>query len=260
MKKGIFYGTLPGALSDRVRLELAKEAGFDGVELPQAPDPKTTENLAEMAKDCGLEIASVMCTTNWPYPLSSTDEEVRAQGVAGTKAGLEQCQAVGADVLLVVPGQVTEDVRYSAAYEISQRSLRELAPVAESLGVIMAIENVWNKFLLSPLEMRDFIDSLGSPFVQVNFDVGNILLYGYPHHWIETLAGRIKKVHVKDFEVTTGTWVGLLQGSVDFPRVMNALRGIGYNDYLTTEVGPYPQYPEQFVRDLGAQLEAIVRS
>lgn len=260
MKKGIYFGNLPSSLPERVRLELAKEAGLDGVELPQTESPAQIEALAELTRAAGLEIASVMCTANWPTPLSSTDEEIRERGVAGTRAGLEQCAAVGAKVLLVVPGMVTEDVRYSAAYEIAQRSLRELAPVAESLGVTIAVENVWNKFLLSPLEMRDFIDSIESAYVQAYFDVGNILLYGYPHHWIETLAGRIKKVHVKDFEVNSRTFVGLLQGSVDFPRVMNALRGVGYDDYLTAEVSAYPRFPEQFIRDVGAQLEAIIRS
>jgi hexulose-6-phosphate isomerase len=260
VKKGVCYGTLPNSLPEHRRLELAKEAGFDGVELSQTPDPKTIEKLAEMARDCGLEIPSVMCSTNWPTPISSTDEAVRTEGIAGVKAGLEQCKAVGVDVLLVVPGMVTEDVRYSAAYEISQKSLRELVPLAESLGVTMGIENVWNKFLLSPLEMRDFIDEVDSPFVQAYFDVGNMLIWGYPHDWIETLADRIKKVHVKDFDVRSRTFVGLLQGSVDFPRVMNALRGVGYDDYLTMEVSAYPQYPEQFIRDSGAQLEAILKS
>jgi hexulose-6-phosphate isomerase len=260
VKKGIYFGTLPTSLPEERRLELVKEAGFDGVELPQSPEARTTEKLAEMARNVGLEISSMMCTTNWPSPISSPDESVRMEGVAGVKAGLEQAQAVGAEVLLVVPGLVNEDVRYSAAYEIAQRSLRELAPVAESAGVVMGIENVWNKFLLSPLEMRDFIDSIESPYVQAYLDVGNMLIWGYPHHWVEILAERIKKVHVKDFETNTRTFVGLLAGSVDFPRVMNALRGVGYDDYLTAEVSSYPQYPEQWIRDIGGQMEAIIRS
>ena len=260
MKKGIYFGTLPPSLPERKRLELVKAAGFDGVELPQLPDTQSIEALAEMARNCGLEISSVMCTTNWPTPISSTDESVRKAGVEGVKAGLEQTAAVGADVLLVVPGMVAEDVRYEAAYEIAQRSLRELAPVAESLGVTMGIENVWNKFLLSPLEMRNFIDSIGSASVQAYLDVGNMLLYGYPHHWIEVLNGRIKRVHVKDFEVNSRTFVQLLEGSVDFPRVMNALRGVGYDGYLTAEVSPYPQFPELWIKDIGGQMDAILHS
>ncbi|OPZ74511.1 MAG: fructoselysine 3-epimerase [Actinobacteria bacterium ADurb.Bin444] len=175
-------------------------------------------------------------------------------------AALRQARAIGTDVVLVVPGVVTEDVSYKAAYEISRRSLQELLPVAEETGVIIALENVWNRFLLSPLEMRDFVDGFQSPLVQAYFDVGNILLYGFPHHWIEVLGTRIKRVHVKDFDSNTRQFVGLLQGSVDYPRVMAALRGVGYDGYITAELTAYRQYPEQFVRDTAAQLEQIVRS
>jgi hexulose-6-phosphate isomerase len=259
VKKAMCYGSLPGKLSDREKAALAKGAGLDAVELHQYGTVAEAEKVAGIARDAGLEIASLMCMTHWGSPLSSTDEEVRLKGVAGVAAALRQAQAIGAEVVLVVPGVVTEDVSYKAAYGISRRSLQELLPVAEETGVIMALENVWNRFLLSPLEMRDFIDSFNSPLVQAYFDVGNILLYGYPHHWIEALGARIKRVHIKDFDMGTGQFVGLLQGSVDFPRVVAALRGVGYDGYLTAEVGPYKQYPEQFVRDTAAQLEQIVK-
>jgi len=260
VKKALCYGSLPSKLDDRDRAALAREAGFDGVELHQYPTTAEAERVAEIVRAAGLEIASLMCMTHWKLPLSATDEEIRTKAVAGVAEGLRQSRAIGVDVLLVVPGVVTQDVSYKAAFEISRRSLRELVPVAEETGVVMAIENVWNRFLLSPLEMRDFIDGFSSPFVQAYFDVGNILLYGYPHHWIEVLGSRIKRVHIKDFDVNTGHFVGLLQGSVDFPRVMAALRGVGYDGFLTAELSPYRQYPEQFVRDTAAQLEQIIRS
>ncbi len=260
MKKALCYSSLPPNLNDEDRAALAREAGFDGVELHQYPTTAEAERVAEIVRTAGLEIASLMCMTHWQLPLSSTDEEVRTKAVAGVAEGLRQSRALGVDTLLVVPGVVTEDVSYKAAFEISRRSLRELLPVAEETGVVMALENVWNRFLLSPLEMRDFIDGFDSTFVQAYFDVGNILLYGYPHHWIEVLGNRIKRVHVKDFDVNTRQFVGLLQGSVDFPRVMAALRGVGYDGFLTAELSPYRQYPEQFVRDTAAQLEQIIRS
>ncbi len=260
MKKAICYGSLPGKLLDREKVALAAEAGLDAVELHQYPTLAEAEKVAEIVREAGLEIASIMCMTHWGSPLSSTDEEVRTKGVAGVAEALRQAKAVGTDVVLVVPGVVTEDVSYKAAYEISRRSLQELLPVAEETGVIMALENVWNRFLLSPLEMRDFIDSFGSPLVQAYFDVGNILLYGFPHHWVEALGTRIKRVHVKDFDNNSQQFVGLLQGNVDYPRVMAALRGVGYGGYITAELSAYKQYPEQFVRDTAAQLEAIVRS
>lgn len=260
VKKAICYGSLPGKLSDREKTALAKEAGLDAVELHQYETIAEAERVAEIAREAGLEIASLMCMTHWGSPLSSTDEEVRAKGVEGVADALRQARAIGTEVVLVVPGVVTEDVSYKAAYEISRRSLQELLPVAEETGVIIALENVWNRFLLSPLEMRDFVDGFQSPLVQAYFDVGNILLYGFPHHWIEVLGTRIKRVHVKDFDSNTRQFVGLLQGSVDYPRVMAALRGVGYDGYITAELSAYRQYPEQFVRDTAAQLAQIVRS
>jgi hexulose-6-phosphate isomerase len=259
VKKAICYGSLPGKLLDREKAALAKEAGLDAVELNQCGTTAEIEKIAGVMREAGLEIASVMCMTHWGSPLSSTDEEVREKGVAGVAEALRQAQAVGTDVVLVVPGVVTEDVSYKAAYGNSRRSLEELLPVAEQTGVIMALENVWNRFLLSPLEMRDFIDSFKSPLVQAYFDVGNIIAYGYPHHWIEALGKRIKRVHIKDFDASTRQFVGLMQGSVDFPRVMSALRGVGYSGYITAEVPAYKQYPEQFVRDTAAQLDQIVQ-
>ncbi|MCX7599207.1 MAG: sugar phosphate isomerase/epimerase [Armatimonadetes bacterium] len=258
MKKGIVYGCLPGSLPPRERLVLSKEAGLDGIEIHDFPTQKDTEEFAALAADVGLEIHSVMAGSHWELPLSSTDEDVRRRGVEGIKHSLHVAKWSGAPVVLVVPGVVTDDVSYAAAYELSRKSLLELLPVAEELGVTMLVENVWNKFLLSPLEFRDFVDSFESPFVQAYFDVGNILLYGYPHQWIEILGQRIKRVHVKDFDVGTRQFVSLLSGSVDWSRVMNALRGIGYDSYLTVEVGPYAQFPEVFIKHIGLAMDAIV--
>ena len=154
--------------------------------------------------------------------------------------------------------QVTEEVSYDTAYEVSQKSISELLPVAEELGITMCLENVWNKFLLSPLEMRDYIDSFNHTAVTAYFDVGNILLYGYPHQWIEILGDRIKKVHIKDFNVGTRQFVGLLQGDVDYRRVMAAFRDIGYDGYLTAELSAYSQFPEQFLYDTAAQMDALL--
>ena len=259
VKKGIVYGCLPGSLPVRERLVLSKEAGLDGIEIHDFPTQKDAEEFAALASEVGLEIHSVMAGSHWELPLSSTDEDVRRRGVEGIKHSLQVAKWAGAPVVLVVPGVVNDDVSYAAAYELSRKSLLELLPTVEELGVTMLLENVWNKFLLSPLEFRDFVDSFESPFVQAYFDVGNILLYGYPHQWIEILGPRIKRVHVKDFDVGSRQFVSLLSGSVDWARVMNALRGIGYNSYLTVEVGPYSQFPEVFIKHIGVAMDAIVR-
>ncbi len=260
MKKGMCYGSLPPKLPPRAKLELAKEAGLDGVEIPSFESREQTEEVRAIAEDVGVEIHSVMGGTHWKLPLSSTDEEVRLRGVEGIRHALRVASWSGADTVLVVPGVVTADDSYEVVFDLSQKSVHELLPAAEELGVTMALENVWNKFLLSPMEMREYIDSFDHELVQAYFDVGNILLYGFPHHWVETLGSRIKKVHIKDFNVGQRQFVPVLSGDVDFPRFVNALRGVGYNDYLTAELPPYPQFPEQLVHDTVAHLGCIIES
>lgn len=260
MKKAIYYGSICAKWSHKERMQFAAEVGLDGVEIPQVGSRQEAEEIAAAAQEAGIEIHSVMAGTHWQLPLSSTDEEVREKGVAGIKDALHVAKWAGADTVLVVPGVVTENVSYAAAYELSKKSLYEILPTAEELGIVMALENVWNKFLLSPIEFREFVDGFESELVRAYFDVGNILLYGYPHQWIDALGERIVKVHVKDFDVNTRQFVALLTGSVDYPRVVNALRGVGYDGYLTAELAVYAQYPEQFVRDTAEHLARIIES
>jgi len=260
VKKGMCYGSLPPKLSPKRKLELAKEAGLDGVEIGQFETREETEKVRAIAEDVGLEIHSVMAGTHWQLPLSSTNEEVRLKGVEGIKQALQVAAWAGAGTVLVVPGVVTADESYEAVYDISRKSIRELIPAAEKLDITMALENVWNKFLLSPMEMSEYIDSFKHPLVQAYFDVGNILIYGYPHHWVETLGSRIRKVHIKDFNVSQRQFVPVLSGDVDFPRFINALRGVGFDDYLTAELAPYPQFPEQLVWDTSHHLDCIIGS
>ncbi len=260
MKKAICYSSVLSSEDHRQRLSVVKDAGFDGIEAPQFDTIQEAEDVAGIANEIGLEIHSVMGGTHWQMPLSEPDEEARRRGVAGIEKALHQAAAMGAETVLVVPGVVNTDVSYEQAYEVSQKSIRELLPIAEELNIMMCLENVWNKFLLSPLEMRDYIDSFNSPLVQAYFDVGNILLYGYPEQWIKILGPRIKKVHIKDFNVGTGQFVGLLQGDVDYPKVMATFRSIGYDGYITAELSPYSQFPKQFVYDTAAQMDAILAS
>lgn len=258
MKKAMTLGSLPPEMSVREKFQLAADAGLDGLELTGALAQAEAEEARAAADAAGIEIASVMAATHWKLPLSSTDEAVRVEGVRGVEESLRAARWAGTDTVLVVPGVVSEDNSYHAALELAAKSIRELLPTAEDLGVTMALENVWNKFLLSPVEMRDFIDQFDSECVRAYFDVGNILLYGYPVHWIEVLDERIVRVHVKDFDVNTRQFVALLTGSVDYPRVVNALRGVGYDGWMTAELARYPQYPVQFVHDTARHLEWIV--
>ncbi len=258
MKTAICYGSPPEGISHQEWLQVHKDAGFDGIEIRQFDTLEEAQEVAQLSQDIGLEIHSVMGGTHWQLPLSVPDEQERLKGVEGIRRALKIASVAGTDTVLVVPGVVTEEVSYDQAYETSQRSIAELLPLAEELGITMCLENVWNKFLLSPLEMRDFIDEFNHPLVAAYFDVGNILLYGYPHHWIDILGSRIKKVHIKDFNVGTKQFVGLLQGSVDYPRVIAALREVGYDGYLTAELSPYSQFGRQFLYDTAAQLDCLL--
>jgi hexulose-6-phosphate isomerase len=260
LKKAMTLGSLPPEMSLQEKFQLAADAGLDGLELTGVAEQGQAEDARASADGAGIEIASVMATTHWQLPLSSTDEAVRVEGVRGVEESLKVADWAGTDTVLVVPGVVDEDNQYHAALDLAAKSVRELLPVAEDLGVTIALENVWNKFLLSPVEMRDFIDQFDSEHVAAYFDVGNILLYGYPVHWIEVLGERIVRVHVKDFNTESRTFVPLLTGSVDYPRVINALLGIGYDGWLTAELARYPQVPEQFVHDTSRHLQWIIDS
>ncbi len=251
-------GSLPPGTSLEEKFMLAAEAGLDGLELTGVETQSEAEDARAAADAAGIEIASVMAATHWKLPISSTDEAVRVEGVKGVEQSLRVADWAGTDVVLVVPGVVDEHTAYSAALDLATKSIRELIPTAEDLGVTVALENVWNRFLLSPVEMRDFIDQFGTDRVKAYFDVGNILLYGYPVHWIEALEERIVRVHIKDFDVDKRQFVALLTGSIDFPRVINALRGIGYDGWLTAELSRYEQYPTEFVMDTSRHLQWII--
>jgi L-ribulose-5-phosphate 3-epimerase len=259
VKKGICIGCLPGHLSDEGKLQLAREARFDGVEINTFDDLDACRRLTETARRLGVELHSVMASGHWSNPLSSRDEEVRQKGLANIRQSVETARICGATTVLVVPGVVQPDQPYAETYEIALKSMREVVGYAGERGIRLGVENVWNRFLLTPMEMGRFLDEIGSPHVGLYFDCGNILAYGYPQQWIRELGSRLVKVHVKDFESNTRQWKYLLQGSVDWKAVRAALAAVGYDDYMTAEMAPYPVYPEQMARDTAAHLDRIIR-
>lgn len=248
MKQGVNGWCFDPGTDYVTMVELAHDAGFDGVELNlEAPDLEGSlsrfDEARRRAEALGMELPSVATDLYWRYPLSSADPAIRRRALAILIRQLEAARQVGAGAILVVPGIVTPDEPYDAVYERAQSALREAAPHAERMGIVIAVEEVWNKFLLSPLEFARFVDAVGSPAVQAYFDVGNVLLFGYPEQWIQILGPRIARVHVKDFLTSVGTMAGfthLLQGDVDWRRVMAAFRKTGYDGYLTCEIPPYP--------------------
>jgi len=224
--------------------------------------------VRKMADEAGILLYSVASSLHWKYSLTSNDQRIREKAKSIVKKQLETAKILGCDTILVVPGAVGVDfipdceiVEYDIAYDRALEAIRELAPYAEACGVAIGIENVWNKFLLSPLEMRDFIDKIGSDFAGAYFDVGNVLISGYPEHWIKILGNRIKKVHFKDFKRTVGTFDGfvdLLSGDVNYPAVMNALKSVGYDGWVTGELGTYKNYPETMLYNASYAMSQII--
>ncbi len=268
MKIGINRWTLPGHLTLNECFTLAAASGFDSVEINIAEDgeltAQTTEaevsQIVKSAAEAGVELSSLSTGLGWKYPLTSADPGIRAEGINCIRKQLQAAAWMGVDTILVVPGVVNAEVAYDDAYERAQSALKELAADAERLGVYIGVENVWNKFLLSPLEFASFIDGVGSEYVGAYFDVGNVLVYGFPEQWIKILGPRIKKIHVKDFRSGIGNINGFcnpLQGDVAWYRVRAALAEIGYNSYITGEVDGYRTNPDLGLKHIAESLRSI---
>lgn len=171
------------------------------------------------------------------------------------KVSLQNARDCGADAVLLVPAVVNPQVMYRDAYERSQREIRKLLPLAEKLKVVIAVENVWNKFLLSPIEFARYVDEFNSPFLRAYFDVGNIVLYGYPQDWIRTLGARIVKVHVKGFDARKMQFVALREGTIDWPEVRRALKEVGYKGFVTAEIGGGDR---DYLKNISGQMDKII--
>lgn len=266
MKKAVNRWAFPSNVDLKSACSLLKEAGFDGIELNMAdqgeltPDTSETEvkRLLDIVKGEGLRVSSVCTGMLWNTPLTSPDAGVVQRGKTVVRKMLQSAQWLETDTILVVPGVVTSEISYDIAYQRALSAVRELAEEAERLKVHIGIENVWNKFLLSPLEMVRFIDEVGSDYVGAYFDVGNVLVFGYPEQWIRLLGKRIRRIHLKDFKTSVGNIQGfcnLLEGDVNWPAVRSALVEIGYDSWVTAELGPYRHYPDQTIRDIGNAID-----
>ena len=269
MKKAMNAWGFPAGSRLEQMLGQCKDAGFEGIELAMGEDGilaldttrKAIESYRVEIEGFGLEAPSVATGFGWRYPLSSPDKAVRDKGMMCVEKTLEAASILGSKTVLVVPATVTEEVGYAQAYERSQKAIAQLAAKAEDLGVNIGVENVWNKFLLSPLEFRRYLEEIGRDCVKAYFDVGNILLLGYPQDWIRILGDYISCVHVKDFSTKIGNITGftyLLQGDVNWPEVMKAFREVGYDGYIVAELGSYKFSPTKMILDTGSSLARIL--
>ncbi len=253
LKKAIQINMLPKELPDAEKFALAKKCGFEGIEAyPMALD--ASAKLGETARAAGVEIHSVSYG-GWNPSLSDPDEAVQAKAVKAVEDGLRSTKAMGATVMLLVPAVVTDKVRYVEAYERSQANIKKVLPLAEELKIIIGVENVWNKFLLSPIEFAKYVDEFQNPWLQAYFDVGNVVIFGYPEDWIRTLGKRIVKIHLKDFRSEGNPWKNLRDGDVNWPEVRAALAEVGYQGYLTPEVDGGD---EAYLRDLSDRIDLII--
>jgi len=258
MKKALYVSMLPKELGYRERFQMARDVGFDGFEVGTIGDPKVAEEIKDAAAKTGLTIHSVMNADHWKYPLSSTNPTMVSKSVAGMETSLRNAKLWGADCVLLVPAVVNPQTSYQDAWTRSQKVVKErLLPLAQELSVVIGMEEVWNKFLLSPLEMARYVDEFASPLVKAYLDVGNMLFYGYPQDWIRTLGKRIHRVHLKDFRVHDEKleWKNLGEGAVDWPEVRKAFADVGYAGWVTAEL---EDGDAAYLKDVAARIDRFV--
>lgn len=243
LRKAVKLGMVGGNAPLIEKFQMLKEIGFEGVDVDRATD---REEVNAAQKASGLIVHGVVDWVHWGQPLSSPDPAVREAGVEGLKTAIRDSHAFGGSTVLLVPAVVNKQVSYADAYTRSQAEIRKVLPLAQELNIRILFENVWNNFLLSPLEYARYIDEFESPLVGAYFDVGNIVRYGWPEHWIRILGHRIGKLDIKEYSRKIANDEGVGKGfraeigdgedGCDWPAVLAALKEIGYSGWATAEV------------------------
>jgi hexulose-6-phosphate isomerase len=242
LRKAVMWGTVGMKGSVLEKMKAIKEAGFEGTEMMSHMDQ---EEVLRARDETGLVIPSVCGAHHWKKSLSDPDPKIREEGLTALRQTLHDAKRYGATSVLLVPAVVSKEVSYADAYTRSHTEIAKAVPLAEELGVKIAIENVWNQFLLSPLEAARYVDEFNSSAVGWHFDIGNILNFGWPEHWIRILGKRIQKLHVKEFSRkkrdSEGLWKGfqvsLGEGDNNWPAIMKALDDIAYDGWGIAEQG-----------------------
>ena len=242
-KKSLKFGMIKEDLSVLDKFKLVRDLGFDGVELDSPNNLSESEILSARDKS-GLEIPGVVNSVHWKKPLSDPDPAVRDECTQSMISALHKTRLYGGTTVLLVPAVVNENIRYDEAWERSTAEIMKMLPVAESTGIKIAIENVWNNFLISPMEAAAYVDQFESDMIGWYFDVGNIVRYGWPDQWIRILGKRIMKIDIKDYsrkkQQQEGIWKGfevkLGDGDSDWANVNKALEEVGYSGWGSAEV------------------------
>jgi len=273
MKSALNAWSCPNDMDFKAMFQALKKAGFDGVELnldlpgrsAHSLTLDTTERqlqeIKAISQDCNLPIASISSSLYQSETLGADDPAARAHTRLILETQLRFADTLGATGILIVPGGITENRSILKAWENCQESLLKMKDVIAGGKAMVGVENVWNNFFLSPVEMARFIDELNIPHLGAYFDVGNVAIFSWPEYWIEALGKRIVKVHVKDFKKSgsnAGHFVNLLEGSIRWDKVMQALRNAGYDDYLTAELAGMPNTPEYLFNITKNALDEII--
>lgn len=256
IRKALKYGMIQEGSSLADRFQVARDVGFDGVEL-DSPNDFDPEEVLRAKERAGIEIPGVVDSVHWRKTLGDPDPEVRAAGVAALETALRDCRTYGGTTVLLVPGVVRDAVPYHLVYERSQAEIRKVLPLAAELDVAIAIENVWNSFLLSPVEAARYVDELGGEHVGWYFDVGNVVRYGFPHHWVRALGERILKLDVKGYSEAERFDAPIGDDDCGWPKVMAALDEVGFSGWASAEVrGGKRARLEEILRRMTAVLES----
>lgn len=235
--KKAYFGLPAGGSSLVDKFTILKAAGFDGLQLNMPAKDLPVTQVQEALKRSGLQLEGTCDADHWRLHLSSPDASIRQAGLATLMESMRQCKALGGGAVLLVPGVVNEQVAYDNAYKRSQDEIRKAVPLAQELGVKIAIENVWNNLHLSPLEAARYVDEIDSPMVGWYFDIGNVLKFGWPEQWVRILGKRTLRIHIKEYSRklmdTKGPGAGfnvdLLEGSNNWGAIMRALDDVGYS-------------------------------
>jgi hexulose-6-phosphate isomerase len=262
-KKAVMWDMIQAGGTVLEKFQILKEAGFDGVEM-NSPGGPPNDEINHACEQTGMLVEGIVDSKHWKITLSHPDPDVREQGLKDLEQALHDCKALGGTSVLLVPGVVNANVSYDQCYQRSQAQIRKALPLARELGVKIAIEDVWNDFLLSPLEAARYVDEFNDPAaVAWHMDIGNVMAYGYPEQWVRILGSRIVKLHVKEFsraKMNTegrgkGFDVKLGDGDVNWKAVMTALDEVGYHTWMCAEV---PGGGVDALRDIGRRMDRIL--
>jgi len=237
------------------RFKLAVDVGFEGIEAQTITNPNEADEIKEASMKANIPIHSVMNMGHWEWPFSSPNPEDVKKSTERMEISLRNAKLWGADNVLLVPGVVRPDTTIPQAWERSQPHIKKLIPLAKELGVMIGIEPVWNKFLLTPYDTAKYIDEFKSPWVKAYFDVGNVVMYGFPQEWIRALGKRIVRFHLKDFDTRSRQFVNLREGSIDWKEVRKAIGEIGFSGWLTVELSGGDA---AYLRDVANRVDKIL--